>query len=160
FDWTVATWALYLTATGASGQAVSLDRFLDRLRAARAEVDRRRKDGAWVVPGGVPLPTVSARLALRLIQLHLVLMYGVAGLATLQGAGWWGGMAAWGVVASGEFRRFDLTWLAAFPLLLNLMTHAGLALELAYPVLIWIRRLRPLLIGAMVLMHIGIDLTL
>ena len=39
-------------------------------------------------------------------------------------------MAIWGTLAAGEFRLFDLTWLAAYPWLLNVMTHAGLALEL------------------------------
>jgi predicted DCC family thiol-disulfide oxidoreductase YuxK len=160
FDQIVPTWALYLAVCGASGHAVSLDRFIARWRLARAEVARRRKDGRWIVPSGVPRPTVAANLGLRLIQLHLVLIYGMAGLAKLRGDAWWSGFAAWGVVAAGEFRRFDLTWLAAFPLLLNLTTHGGLLLELIYPVLIWNRLLRPLMIAGMVLMHLGIDLTL
>jgi hypothetical protein len=141
FDQVVATWALYLAATGASGQAVSLDRFLARKR-------------------GAPEPTVSANLGLRLIQLHLAFIYGMAGLAKLQGPAWWAGEAAWGVVAAGEFRRFDLTWLAAYPYLLNFLTHAGLFTELAYPVLIWVRVLRPLLLALALMMHFTIDLTL
>jgi predicted DCC family thiol-disulfide oxidoreductase YuxK len=92
--------------------------------------------------------------------LHLAFIYGMAGLAKLQGQSWWSGFAGWGVVAAGEFRRLDLTWLAAFPLLLNLMTHVGLFLELSYPVLIWVRVLRPLVIVSAALLHVGIDLTL
>jgi predicted DCC family thiol-disulfide oxidoreductase YuxK len=160
FDQVVATWALYLAATGSSGQAVSLDRFLARWRRARADVSRRRQDGRWVVPPGAPEPTVSANLGLRLIQLHLAFIYGMAGLAKLQGAAWWAGYAAWGVVATGEFRRLDLTWLAAYPYLLNLLTHAGLFVELTYPALIWVRVLRPLVLVLVVLMHFTIDLTL
>ena len=72
----------------------------------------------------------------------------MAGLAKLQGQAWWTGTAIWGTVAAGEFRLFDLTWLAAYPLLLNLATHVSLALELGYPILIWVRVLRPLRPGA------------
>lgn len=160
FDQIISTLALYLAVTGASGQAVSLDRFLARYRMARGAVARRRHDGRWVVPPGAPEPTVSANLALRLIQLHLVLIYGLAGLAKLQGQAWWNGMAIWGTLAAGEFRLFDLTWLAAWPLLLNLLTHFSLALELGYPVLIWVRILRPLFLTAVIVMHVGIGLTL
>jgi predicted DCC family thiol-disulfide oxidoreductase YuxK len=160
FDQIVATWLLYLAATGASGQAVSLDRFLARVRRNRAEVARRVKSGAWSAPSGVPEPSVSANIARRLIQCHLVLIYGMAALAKFQGRVWWAGDAFWGTVAAGEFRLFDLTWLAAYPGLIQFCTHAGLALELSYPVLVWVRPIRPLMMAAIVAMHIGIGLTL
>jgi predicted DCC family thiol-disulfide oxidoreductase YuxK len=159
FDQIVSMLALYLAATGASGQAISLDRFFRRYRETRASVAKRRHDGRWLGSPGKPVPTVSANLALRLIQLHLVLIYGMAGLAKLQGQGWWSGMAIWGVLASAEFREFDLTWLVTYPWLLNVMTHASLALELGYPALIWVRVLRPLLLLAIVFLHVGIALT-
>lgn len=159
FDQIISTWLLYLAATGASGQAVSLDRFLARYRVARAAVARRRHDGRWVVPSGRPRPSVSANLALRLIQLHICLIYGMAGLAKLQGPGWWSGTAIWGVLASAEFGQFDLTWLAAYPWLLNLMTHVALAFEISYPILIWVPVLRPLIIFTAVLLHAGIAIS-
>jgi predicted DCC family thiol-disulfide oxidoreductase YuxK len=160
FDQIAPTWSLYLAVCGASGQAVSLDRFLARWRRTRREFARRRQDDDRTLSAGAPAATISANLGVRLIQLHLVLIYGMAGLAKLRGDAWWDGFAAWGVVASGEFRRLNLTWLAAYPLILNALTHGGVFLELAYPVLVWNRLLRPLLIGAMVLLHLGIDLTL
>jgi len=160
FDQVVSTLALYLALTASSGQAVSLDRFLARLRLARAELARRPRDGRWPLPRGVPKPTVSANLALRLIQLHVALIYGMAGLAKLQGILWWDGSAAWGVVAAGEFRRFNLTWLAAHPYLLNFLTHAGLLFELSFPILVWVPALRPLVLACAVLTHTGIDLAL
>lgn len=160
FDQMTSTWALYLAVCGASGQAVSLDRFLARWRQARGLVSRRRQDGRWVLPPGAPAPTVSANLGLRLIQLHLVLIYGMAGFAKLQGPVWWNGTAIWGTIAAGEFRLFDLTWLAAYPLVLNVMTHGGLLFELLYPFLIWNRWTRPVLLAFAVALHIGIGLTL
>jgi predicted DCC family thiol-disulfide oxidoreductase YuxK len=159
FDQIVSMLALYLAATGASGQAVSLDRFLARVRLARALTVRRRGDGRWIVPPGAPTATVSANIALRLIQLHLVLIYGMAGLAKLQGQAWWSGMAIWGTLAAGEFSLLDFTWMAALPYFLNVLTHAALALELTYGVLIWVRVLRPLVIAAAVALHVGIALS-
>lgn len=160
FDQIVSTWLLYLAATGASGQAVSLDRYFARLRRNRSEVARHSKSGQWTAPSGVPQPTVSANIALRLIQCHLVFIYGMAALAKLQGPAWWTGTAFWGTVAAGEFRLFDLTWLASYPALIQFCTHAGLALELSYPILVWVRPIRPLMMASVVLMHAGIGLTL
>lgn len=159
FDQALTAWALYLAATGASGQAVSLDRFLARWRRARAEWSRRRRDGKAPTAAGAPAPTVSANLALRLIQLHLGLVYGMAGLAKLQGPAWWNGMAMWGALASAEFRLLDFTWTAGHPWLLNLMTHGSLALEVGYPALVWVRPVRPLVLAATAALHVGIGLT-
>jgi len=161
FDQAMTTLSFYLAVTGSSGRAVSLDRFLARWRLARAEVapGRRRRDGRWALPSGVPGPSVGANLALRLIQLHLCLIYGMAGIAKLQGAAWWNGLAIWGTLASAEFRLIDFTGLAAYPWVLNALTHGALALELSYPVLIWVPRLRPLLLALAVGLHVGIGLT-
>ena len=41
-------------------------------------------------------------------------------------------------------------------MLINLVTHASLALELLYPVLIWIKIARPLLLAGMAVLHLGI----
>ena len=160
FDDVLSTWLLYLAVSGASGQAVSLDRFLARWKRNRAEVARRRKDGRWTAPAGVPSPTVSANIGLRLIQCHLALIYGMSGLSKFMDVGWWDGTAIWGTLASGEFRLFDLTWLAAYPLLLNAMTHSALFLETSYPALIWVKPARPLLLAGVAAMHLGIGLTL
>lgn len=161
FDHVVTTWTFYLAVCGASGQAVSLDRFLARWKTARAAMARRPSGGATaVMPSGVPAASVSARIGLRLLQLHLCLIYGMAAISKFQGTAWWTGMAIWGVLAAAEFRRFDLTWMAAYPLALNFLTHCGLFLELVYPALIWVPVLRPLVLAAMIGLHVGVDLAL
>ena len=162
FDQMVSTWAFYLAVFGASGQAVSVDRFLSRFRTIR----RNRKDlgrgGGELIKGnsGVPPASVSANLCLRMLQLHLALIYGSAGLAKLMGPEWWNGTAMEMIVLTPEYRRFDLTWLFRYPTLLALATHFGLLVEIAYPILIWIRKLRPLMIFSVVALHFGIDLIL
>jgi len=155
FDNIVGTWALYLAVSGSSGRALALDRLLARRRGQVA--------GAGPPPPTPPpptTPTVGANLGLRLIQLHLALIYGAAGLAKLRGEPWWDGTAMQLIVLSSEFRRFDLSWLLAYPGPLALATHGALALEILYPVLIWVRPLRAPVLLAAILMHAGIDLTL
>ena len=163
FDQIIGTFALYLAVSGASGQAVSIDRFLKRWKQSRGALARRLKTPAeerLAFGDGRPEPTISANLGIRHIQLHICLIYGMAGLAKLQGAAWWTGMALWGTVASGEFRLVDLTWLAAFPRILNALTHVSLILEIGYPVLIWIKPVRPLILGLVVSLHVGVGLIL
>lgn len=156
FDQAVSMLTLYVAATGASGQAVSLDRFIHRLRQAKESTGRVGGRRVGPPEPGAPSPTVSANLALRLIQLHLVLIYGMAGLAKLQGPSWWNGTALWGTMTAAEFVTADFTFLAAYPLVINLLTHVSLAIEILYPVLIWVRVVRPLMLAAVVALHLGI----
>jgi Vitamin K-dependent gamma-carboxylase len=163
FDQIVSALAFYLAVTCASGQAVSLDRFWRRWRQTGRSL-ARRPDHAGADPNsppfqsGTPCATVTANLALRLIQLHLVVVYGVAGLAKLQGPSWWTGLALWKTMTTGEFVVFNFTALAAWPLLVNLLTHASLALELLYPVFVWVKAIRPLALVLVITLHLGIAL--
>lgn len=148
FDQIISTWTLYLAVTGASGQAFSLDRWL---------ADRATKGPK---PRGGPAPTVSANLALRLVQLHLCLIYGVAGLSKLMGPHWWDGSAIARLLGNSEFRPIDLSGLVQFEGLINLATHATLAIEIGYPIFVWLRGFRPWVIGLALAMHLGIALTM
>ena len=162
FDQIVSTLALYLGATFAGGQAVSMDRFLRRWRDARDAARSFRPAGSTggrrvtALEPGIPHPTIAANLALRLIQLHLVFIYAMAALAKVQGPSWWNGMALWGTMTAGEFVTRDFTGLAGWPWVLNVLTHASLAFELLYPILIWVPIVRPLMIAGAVVLHLGI----
>ncbi|RUL86278.1 DCC1-like thiol-disulfide oxidoreductase family protein [Tautonia sociabilis] len=162
FDMAVSMVLLYLAATGSSGQAMSLDRFVSRWRRIRREVDRSRSarplDGP--IGDGTPAPSVSANLCLRLIQLHLCVIYGLAGLAKLQHPIWWEGWAFGSLLGYAEFRPVDLTWLARWPMLLMVFSHGALWLEITYPVLVWPRPLRPLIVSLTISLHLGIAVTM
>jgi hypothetical protein len=153
FDYMIATWLFYLAVFGASGQALSVDRFI----AARRRWPRR---ASLVEQARGSSPSISVNLTLRVIQLHLAFIYGAAGLSKLMGTEWWNGTAIQMIMLTPEFRRFDLVRLAAYPWLLSIATHAGLFLEISYPVFIWVPKLRPLVIASMVLLHLGNDLML
>ncbi len=133
--------AMYLMV-GPSGAAYSLDRWL-----------KSRRLGAPLPPAE---PSVAANIAVRLIQLHLCVIYLYAGMGKLMGPAWWNGDAMWQAIANLEYQSIDLTWLANWPRLLNLLTHVTVFWELFYCVLIWPRATRPIMLALAVPMHLGI----
>jgi hypothetical protein len=125
---------------------------------ARYSVDRlwRLRRGA---PSEVP-PSISANTAIRLIQLHMCIIYFFAGIGKLQGDLWWLGEAAWYGFATQEYQSLDMTWLVRHPWLVNLVTHVTVFWELSYGALIWPRLTRPWVLLLAVLVHGGIAITL
>ncbi len=103
-------------------------------------------------------PRTSANLAIRLMQVHLCIVYLFTGLAKLEGDNWLAGTAVWWAVANLEYQSIDMTWLANWPVLVALATHATVFWELFYCCLIWNRFTRPLMLWGAVLLHSGIAL--
>ena len=132
---------IYL-AIGPSGRAFSIDRWLAR---------RRNPAGAAALE-----PSVGANFALRLIQVHMCIIYLFAGLSKLQGAPWWNGTAMWLAFGNLEYQSADMTWLAWHPMLVDFLTHFTTLWEISFCVLIWIPLLRPLVLASSVVMHLGI----
>ena len=143
FDQVLAMLLLYMAVSGASGQAYSVDRWWAR---------RRGK-----APSDASIP---ANLSIRLIQVHLCVIYAMSGLAKLRGNAWWEGRAVGMLLADSEFRPGDMSALLAYPYLINLATHAALAVELGYAALVWPRRARPYVVATAMSMHVGIAATL
>jgi hypothetical protein len=142
--------ALYL-AIGPSGRLLSIDRLRQRLRSARAQIARGLEP---VIP---PVePSARANLALRLIQVHLCVIYVFACLSKLQGESWSNGLAIWQAVSNLEYQSRDLTWLAWYPWLVNLLTHATIAWEMTFWALVWRPTLRPFVLLMGTAIHLGI----
>jgi hypothetical protein len=133
---------LYL-AVGPCGDFLSLDAWFAR-RQGR----------------GVSQSSVMANIALRLIQVHMCIVYLFAGLGKLQGDTWWNGQAIWGAIANYEYQTLDLTWLAAHMGLVNLITYGALFWEVSYPFLIWPKLTRPIWLAMAVAVHAGIGLAM
>ncbi len=136
---------LYL-CIGPAMQYLSVDRWL-RLKFAK---DKQRLDQ----------PSSSANVALRLIQLHLCVIYLWAGLGKLQGEAWWNGNATWLALANYEYQSMDMTWLAHFPRLLEIITHITIAWEVSFSFLVWPQRSRWLMLTVGTGMHLGIGMFL
>lgn len=144
FDQILGMLCLYLSL-GPSGAALSADNLIRRWRFGTAHGS----------PVDIP-KFASARMAMRLIQLHLCAIYFWAGFSKLKGPTWWTGQAMWNVIANQEYQTIDLTWMAWVPWLPFLLAHITIAWEVFFIVLVWNRRLRPLMLAMGVLMHVGI----
>lgn len=105
-------------------------------------------------------PSSGARIAQRLLQLHLCIIYVNTGLAKAQGEQWWNGEAIWRTVMQPQFNVFDLSWLATHPALAMGIGWSVLLVELGYAVFIWIPATRRPALTAAVLMHAGIAVTM
>jgi len=127
---------------------------------ARYSLDRLRR-----VKRGITDPvkaSTSANLAIRLIQVHLCIIYLFSGLAKMMGENWQAGTAVWWALAIQEYQSIDMTWLANWPkfgpIVIALATHATVAWELFYCCAIWNRFTRPLMLWMAVFIHAGIGL--
>ena len=142
--------ALYL-AIGPSGATLSLDRLWQLKRAARNSVDGGKSSLRRPI-----LPSARANLALRLMQVHLCVIYIFACQSKLQGESWWNGQAIWQAVSNLEYQSTDLTWLAWYPWLVNILTHGTVIWEMTFWALVWRPLCRPIVLLIGVAIHLGI----
>jgi hypothetical protein len=140
--------ALYL-AIGPSGADFSLDRLLAERRARRLGK-----------PAPDVQPLVGANIAIRLMQLHLCVIYAFAGTSKLMGPAWWDGSAMWQALANLEYQSVDMTWMAHWPRLVAFMTHLTILWEVYYVALIWPRQTRYVMLAMAVPLHLGIGVFL
>lgn len=104
-------------------------------------------------------PTPTARIWLRMLQLHLCIAYVASGIDKASGAQWWNGEAIWRAVTLPELATFDMTWMASVPWLAALLGYGTLCLELGYPLILIPKLRKPMGLGILSL-HIGIAVTL
>lgn len=137
--------AMYLMV-GACGDAYSLDRWLLK----------RRTSGELPIP----IPKVSTTIAVRLLQVHLCVIYLFGGISKLRGEMWWDGSACWFAIANLEYQSWDVTWLIQWRWLIALLSHITIFWETFYPVLVWPKLTRPIMLCCAVAVHGGIALFL
>jgi hypothetical protein len=121
------------------GHALSLDRLAGRVRGE---------------------PTPGARLALRVLQLHLCVVYFSSGVHKAMGEQWWDGEAFWRAVMRPDFAQFDMGWVASVPELAMLVCWGTLLVEVGYPLLVWLKWTRTPGALATIGMHVGIAVAL
>lgn len=100
----------------------------------------------------------AARISLRVLQLHLCTVYFSSGIekAFAPGQQWITGEVMWKALMLPEFAQFDFSFLADYPLVLQLATWGSLALELGYAFFIWPRLTRVPTALSTIGMHLGI----
>lgn len=142
--------AMYLMI-GPSGAVYSIDRWLSQRRAGWS---------ATQPASPTPTPSVSANIAIRLIQLHMCVIYLFGGISKLRGEMWWDGSAVWYAISNLEYQSWDLTWLGRYPWFIALLSHVTVFWETFYCCLIWPRLTRPVVLCMAVGVHGGIALFL
>jgi uncharacterized membrane protein YphA (DoxX/SURF4 family) len=135
--------AMYLTL-GPCGAAYSVDRWLAH----------RRGDDA------PPEPATGTNIAVRLLQLHMCVIYLFGGIGKMRGETWWDGSALWFAFASLEYQSVDMTWTVQHRWLLALLTHTTVFWETFYCFLVWPKLTRPVCLIMAVFVHAGIGLFL
>jgi HTTM domain len=121
------------------GEALSADRRAGRTSGAASEL---------------------ARISLRVLQLHLCVVYFSSGIEKAMGEQWWNGEAIWRALMWPALGQFDFTWLASVPWLAMLACWGTLLVEIAYPLFIWHRRTRLPWALATIGLHLGIAVAL
>lgn len=130
---------------GPCGDAFSLDRW----RAARRAGGDLPVRKSW-----------TANVSIRLIQIHMCIIYLFAGMAKLTGQAWWDGTAMWMALGNLEYQSLDMTWMSEWPKMMNLMAHVTIIWEISYLFLVWPRLTRPVVILLAVPLHMGIAVCL
>jgi hypothetical protein len=95
---------------------------------------------------------------LRVMQIHLCVIYLAAGLGKAMGQQWWNGEAIWQTVSQPIFSTFDLRWLARSSWIPMLAGWSTLVVEVGYAFFIWPRRTRRVWCIATIGLHLGIGL--
>ena len=109
-------------------------------------------------------PNFSAKEAtipvgcLRVMQIHLSVIYLAAGLDKAMGSQWWNGEALWQTVSQPIFSTFNFSWLANHSWIPMLAGWGTLVVEIGYPFLIWPRLTRRAWCVAAIGFHLGIGL--
>ncbi len=104
--------------------------------------------------------TPGARLALRVLQVHLCIIYLTSGIEKAKGEQWHNGEAIWRAVMRPGRSLFDVAWLASWPWVAMALCWATLVVEIGYAFMVWPKRTRALWAWLAIGLHVGIALLL
>jgi len=99
----------------------------------------------------------------RVLQVHLCMVYFFSGFDKLTGYNWRNGEAVWKAIHLPYFNQdfqFNANLFASYPWVMIMVGWATICIELLYPVMISLKKTRPLWLSLTVMMHLGILLYL
>ena len=106
------------------------------------------------------LPPHLITLSIRVVQLHLCIMYLASGVEKAMGDQWWSGEAVWIALQQDQFHQVDTGWMAGIPIIPKILCWSTLLVETFYPVgMLW-SKTRKFWLPAIVSMHLFIALFL
>lgn len=171
----IMSFVLLYLIIGPSGAAFSVDRLIGRYVVAWRRFRERYRSRKSIANAAAPslkdaerpAGLVSANLALRLLQIHLCIVYLASGTSKLQGNAWWNGTAVWSTLVNFEFsplRYSHYLWcireMCRHRWFWELFITGGVAFTLIFEIgfisMVWNRRLRWFMILGAVMLHAGI----
>jgi hypothetical protein len=154
----VLTMVLMYVSWSPCGEFLSVDAWRRRKRSPAAVVETAERRAT---------ASVTANMALRLIQVHLTIIYLMMALAKINDGvaaeggeyhAWWMGEAVWWLGARPITPLVDLTGILGWSVLTNLWTLAIVAFELGFAIFVWSPACRPLLLAVAVPMWLSLAL--
>ena len=143
---------MFFLIFAASGNAISLNRWLERRRAKKIA-------GSASPPSGLDFDNYKpvSIWPLRLLQLDLALVYCHTFYKKFWGAPWYDGTAVYFSSRVEDLQRFPLPFIFDHLWTIKFLTYSALALELSLFTLIWFKATRYYVIAAAVCFHLTID---
>lgn len=96
----------------------------------------------------------------RILQIHLCLIYFFGGVSKLAGIGWWNGTSLWRALTVPPFHFVNPELVVRWKMFLPATGLAICALELFYPIFMWLRPTRMFWLVSICAMHLMIGLTM
>lgn len=106
------------------------------------------------------LPPYLITLSVRLIQIHLCIIYLSCGIEKAMGEQWWNGEAIWMAMQQDQFHQVNINWMAQFTWIPKLLCLSTLFIETLYPFGIFWRKTKKLWLTGIISMHLFIALCL
>lgn len=105
---------------------------------------------------GYPLKSINPA-AYRALQFQVCLLYAAAAIFKFKGQAWLNGSAVYIVQQLTEFQHYPVPGFLRTPFMSKVQTWGTLVIEGAFPVLVWFRDTRLIVIAGLLLLHIGIE---
>lgn len=143
----VLLFAVLYLCIAPSGRVLSIDSILQ----ARSKAD----DNSAKIESA----SIRSNICLRMIQVHLAMIFLYSGLSKLSGEVWWNGEAVWWMLVQPESTLTDLTRLGADlkgELFMNAWTYAIVLAELLGATLIWVRIARPVVMTFIAIVYLSL----
>lgn len=103
---------------------------------------------------------VVTTLGVRVVQIHLCIMYMACGIEKALGPQWWSGEAIWVAMQQDQFHRVNIDWMARLPLVPKILCIGTLLVETLYPLGMYWKKTRHYWLMAIVGMHLFIGIFL
>ncbi len=102
--------------------------------------------------------SVSAGIAMRMIQIQMCFVYLSSGIEKCLGKQWLNGEAIWRTFMMPIFNNYNFSWIAFYPFLPLLMGIGVLIIEIGYTYFMWKKNIRVIWLVMIVGLHLGIGI--